>query len=414
MSTTLAFAEAVKINPKSLRRETTDADEYAGLVSRVRSLSPALRANAQQCEDQGRTTDEIVALLNESGVFRMVQPRHVGGYELAPTIFLDVGAAIARECPSTSWVVNNLASHHLQLAHWPKEAQDEIWGVSRDNLVGSSYVWPSGKARRVKGGYRLSGLWPFSSGIHPCQWIALGAMAEESDGEYRKRYMLLPRIDYEIVNTWKVSGLKGTGSDDVKVDDVFVPEHRTLSYELMARGEAPGLAVCTGPLFRFPMPAAGGYLLASTLYGSAAGALEAYTQSVRAGMAKGAPGLAENQMLHERIGRVSALVDTVELTIRRRLEDTMSMLEDHGEVEPDYMMKLRRDAAYCARLCVEAVDLLYAGAGGSALYTTNPLQRFWRDIHAGAANMTIRWETAGQAFGRTQVGLPSNVPGLPI
>ena len=250
------------------------AAEYAALVDRTRALVPLLAKHADRTEAAGSVVPEVVAALQDAGVFRIVQPRAVGGYEFPATSFFDVCATLARGCMSTAWVVGNLSSHHLLLAHWPVAAQDEVWSASRDTLIGASYVFTAGKVRRVAGGYRVEGQWPYSSGIDPCQWVTIGGLVEPDapGGAPERRYFLLPRADYEILDTWQTSGLQGTGSKDVLFRDVFVPAHRTVGYDEMVEGRAPGLARHPGGLFRYPIPAGGGYVLLSSMFGAAAGA----------------------------------------------------------------------------------------------------------------------------------------------
>ncbi len=391
-------------------------DAYQGAVAQARALIPSLRASARETQDAGRALDSVVDKLHSAGLFRIVQPKRVGGLELAPMIFFDVCSELAKGCASTSWVLGNIASHHLMLAHWPEQAQQEIWGRSPDILIGSSYVFPAGKAERVAGGYMLSGSWPFSSGIDPCEWVQLGGMvAAQGEQPEEKRYFLLPRQSYEILETWDVAGLAGTGSKDVLVAQVFVPDYRTVSYQDVIRCTSPGLKANPQALFRFPFWAAGGYVLVSSLYGAAVGALEQFSQKARQTAAHSSgQGISSHVTLQQRLARASALLDGVELIVRRRLQDIQQMIETTGEVDPAYGVKARRDAAYCARCCVEAIDLVFDAAGGSALYSSNPLQRAWRDIHAGAANFTLQWDVVGPAYGRVMLGLPSGLPGLPL
>lgn len=412
----LNFRPATQVAIGANGTPQTAADDYDAVTRRARDLIPALLEAAQETEDAGRILPAIVDKLHNAGLFRIVQPRRVGGLELPATIFFDVCAELAKGCAATSWVLGNIASHHLMLAHWPERAQDEVWGPSADTLIGSSYVFPSGRAERVEGGYRLTGKWPFSSGIDPCQWVQLGAMvAAEGGGAPERRYFLVPRADYEIHDTWQVAGLQGTGSKDVSTAGVFVPDYRTVAYTDMIDCTAPGLAANPQTLFRFPFWAAGGYVLLATLYGTALGALERFTEKARDTAARSSgQGVSGHVTLQQRVGRAAALLDTVEMTVRRRIEDSMRMIETDGKVDPAYGAKVRRDAAYCATLCVEAIDLIFAAGGGSALYTSNPLQRAWRDIHAGAANFTLQWDVVGPAYGRILLGLPSGLPGLPL
>ncbi len=409
------FSRSTASNLSAASPGHASGDSYQTLVARARALLPDLSAAAQETEAAGQILPAIVEKFHAAGLFRIVQPSRVGGYELPPSIYFDVCAELAKGCASTSWVLGNLASHHWMLAHWPVKAQDDVWGPSADTLIGSSYVFPSGKAQAVEGGFLLSGRWPFSSGIDPCEWIQLGAMVTGGPGAGpERRYFLLPRADYSILDTWQVAGLQGTGSKDIVVEDVFVPAYRTVSYVEISQATSPGLSANPHPSFRMPMWAAGGYVLLSTLYGAACGALERFTGNARLTAARSSgQSMSAHVTLQQRVGKAAALLDTVELIARRRLDDTMRIAEASGPMDVSEAAKVRRDSSFCAQLCVEAIDLIFTAAGGSALYLSNPIQRAWRDIHAGAANFTLQWDVVGPAYGRTLLGLPSGLPGLP-
>src|SRR5271168_110068 len=174
--------------------------------------------------------EALIPDLHSSGLFRMLQPARVGGSELPYRALYELTAVVGQGCGSTSWVLANLAAHHWLLGMWHPEAQNEIWGESPDSLISSALAFARGRARRVEGGYRLSGRWPFSSGIDASAWNMFGAVvSDEETGQSEPRMLLVPTSDYTIIDTWEVIGLAGTGSKDVEVADVFVPAYRTLA-----------------------------------------------------------------------------------------------------------------------------------------------------------------------------------------
>ena len=152
------------------------------LIEAARAMQPLLRARAAKADQLRRVPDETIRDFHRTGLFRMFQPFRVGGYELDPTIYMDVCAEIAKACASSSWVLSNLAIHHHFMALWSEQAQDDVWSASPDTLIGSSYIFTAGRAERVDGGWRISGRWPFSSGIDPCEWVVVGAMAPTETG----------------------------------------------------------------------------------------------------------------------------------------------------------------------------------------------------------------------------------------
>ncbi len=386
----------------------------AALLARALALVPTLGERASSTEALRRVPDETIADFHAAGLFRALQPARVGGAELHPAAFFDICAEVARGCASSAWVLSNLAYHHQFLALWPEEAQQEVWGPSPDTLVGSSYIFARGTARRSGGGYVLEGQWPFSSGIDPCAWCVLGAMTSEDDGSPpHPRYFLLPRTDYSVLDTWHVVGLRGTGSKDVRAQGVFVPAYRSISFNEAVEGQAPGLAVNPGALFRLTMQGAGGFVLLPVLYGAARAAADEYIARARGRKTTvGGRSQADLPGVQDRVANVEALLDAVLLIAHRNWRDAMNWLDGHAVVDGALAARMRRDSAYCARLVVEAMDLVFAGTGGAGLQESDPIQRMWRDVHAGAAQFGLQWDVSGPAYGRVRLGLPSGMPGL--
>ena len=210
-----------------------DADDraYAAMVARARALIPRLRERASRTEELRRLPPETERDLHESGLFRIVQPKRVGGSEFDYVALVDCADAIGQADASVAWNFANLASHHWMLGMFDKRAQDLVWNKDANALIASSFIFPAGRARKVDGGYVLRGSWPFSSGVDSCEWNMLASVVssdDEADGiEYR--IFLLNKSDYKILDTWNATGLRGTGSNDVEVKDAFVAEPMTLA-----------------------------------------------------------------------------------------------------------------------------------------------------------------------------------------
>src|SRR3954470_15848092 len=178
-------------------RSLTGTDRHAELWARAEALLPRLRERAARCEELRRIPDETLRDFHDAELFRIHQPKRVGGAELEFAAVVTFGALFARACASTSWVWVNYAAHHMMLGMWPREAQDEIWSKDRDALIASSFVFPAAKARKVEGGYSISGRWPFSSGVHPSEWNMLAGLAFLDDNAPpEQRVFLLHRSQY--------------------------------------------------------------------------------------------------------------------------------------------------------------------------------------------------------------------------
>jgi len=387
---------------------------YEQALARVRALVPRLKERAPAAEASRRIPDATLRELHESGLMRVLQPRRVGGSELPWVSLIDIGSELAAACGSTAWNWANYAVHHWMLALWPVACQDEIWGADPDVLIASSVVFPAGKAMRVPGGYRLSGCWPFSSGVDSSAWNMLGGIVHDGDtpGEYR--IFLLPREDYQIIDNWRVLGLCATGSNDVETKDTFVPESRTLAVE-STRGGAnhPGATVNTGALFRIPVFATFPYMLTGIALGIAQGAYDCAIEGMRGRVARySGRSLTDMAPMQIRIAEAAACIDTARTVMRCHCEAAQA-LAGRGEV-PDMVTKAtwRRDGAFTAGLCERAVDVLFKCAGGAALFDQHPLERAFRDVHAATAHISMIWEPQATTFGRLALGMTSDNPTL--
>ncbi|HEV2264408.1 MAG TPA: flavin-dependent monooxygenase [Stellaceae bacterium] len=390
------------------------APDLAELKRRTETLLPRLRERAVETETLRRIPDATIADLHAAGLFRMLQPRRVGGSEAPYRALVDVGAIIARACGSTAWVLTNLASHHWMLGMWPQQAQDEIWGGDGpDVLIGSAFAFPAGRASRAAGGWRLKGRWPFSSGIDPSRWTMIGALVEENDAVTESRIFIVPRNDYTVIDNWHAAGLAGTGSKDVAVADIFVPDHRSVTIGAIAGGPSPGSAINPGALYRLPTFSVFPFILSSVALGIAQGAIAEFTGSMRARAATyTGKRVAELATLQLRLAEAAALTDAAEKTMLADCAEATALAEAASDFPADARARWRRDGAFTTRMCVEAVDLVFTGAGGNAIYLTNPLQRAWRDVHAAGAHVVVNWDAAGTLYGRVALGLPADVPAL--
>jgi 3-hydroxy-9,10-secoandrosta-1,3,5(10)-triene-9,17-dione monooxygenase len=251
--------------------------EAMGLIVRAQVLKEALTARAAKADELRRVPDETIADFREAGFFRMLQPTRWGGLEVDPTTFFDVQMAVASACPSSAWVLGVVAVHAWQLALFPLQAQEDVWGTDAGTLISSSYA-PTGKVARAEGGYRISGRWSFSSGCDHCQWVFLGGFVPpEAEGKPPEmRTFLLPRSDYRIDDNWHVAGLKGTGSKDIVVENAFVPEHRTHKLIDGFKRQSPGNAVNPSPLYRLPFGQIFVRSVSTSAIGAAQGALDAF------------------------------------------------------------------------------------------------------------------------------------------
>ena len=398
--------------PKAMTDQHGTTPRFEELMARAEALIPVLRERAPRAEELRRLPDETISDLHSSGLFRILQPARVGGSELPYRALFELTAVIGRGCGSTAWVLANLAAHHWLLGMWHPEAQNEIWGQSPDSLISSALAFARGRARRVEGGYRLSGRWPFSSGIDPSTWNIFGAIVnDEETGQSEPRMFLVPASDYTIIDTWQVIGLAGTGSNDVEVVDVFVPAYRTLSGERIRGGPNRGSEVNPGTLYKLPAVSLFAFAVAGVSLGIARGAIQNFIETTRTRRsAYTGRNIADFTNMQVHLAEAAALADAAEASVLHDCDEATRITEAGVVPSIEQRARYRRDGAFAATLCTRAVDLLFAATGGNAIYESNPIQRAFRDVHAANAHYMLNWDVNGAIYGRVALGLPPDAP----
>jgi 3-hydroxy-9,10-secoandrosta-1,3,5(10)-triene-9,17-dione monooxygenase len=388
----------------------TGPDIHAAMVARARALIPELRDRAPRTEELRRLPPETERDLHDTGLFRIVQPKRVGGSELDYVALVDCSDALGQADASVAWNFANLASHHWMLGMFDPRAQAAVWDKDVNSLIASSFIFPAGRARKVDGGYVLNGHWPFSSGVESCDWNMLASVVssdDEADGiEYR--IFLLNRRDYKINDTWNATGLCGTGSNDVWVTDAFVAEHMTVSVSDLTGGPTPGSAVNPNALYALPVFTLFPYVLSGVGLGNAQACLNDYVEFARhRASTYNRAKISDMQTTQIKIAEASAKIDAARLVMRTNCIDAMADAR-RGHV-PDIAAKtrLRRDGAFSVNLCTDAVSLLFAASGARSLFTSGALQRQFRDAHAVNSHLAFNFDAAGTNYGRVALGLPS-------
>jgi 3-hydroxy-9,10-secoandrosta-1,3,5(10)-triene-9,17-dione monooxygenase len=382
---------------------------YAAMVARAEGLIPQLSARASRTEELRRLPPETERDLHEAGLFRIVQPKRVGGSEFDYVALVDCADAIGRADASVAWNLANLASHHWMLGMFDRRAQDLAW-KDPNTLIASSFIFPAGRARKVDGGYVLRGSWPFSSGVDSCDWNMLASVVssdDEADG-IQYRIFLLNKSDYKIKDTWNATGLRGTGSNDVEVKDAFVAEQMTLAVSDLDGGPTPGSVANPNALYALPVFSLFPFVLSGVALGNAQACLDDYAGVARHRVSTyNRAKIGDFQSTQIKIAEASAKIDAARLIMRSTCIEAMTDAR-RGYV-PDTAVKtrLRRDGAFSVNLCTEAVSLLFAASGARGLSTAGALQRQFRDAHAINSHLAFNFDSAGTNYGRVALGLPS-------
>jgi len=376
----------------STRRAALTRDE---LLRRARDLVPTLRDRAARAEQLRQVPPETVQDLIASGLIRIGNPERYGGHDLEFDTAFEIGWELARGCGSTAWCYCLWTVHNWWLGHFPEPAQAEYFASGPDTLFSSGLNSAGGTATAVADGVRITGRWPFSSGCDAASW-AMVATAGPAAGD--ALWHLLPRADFTIDDTWYASGMRGSGSKDLVVDDAFVPSHRTMDPGRAGDGDWTGWQLHRRLSYRLPLRCLTGWDLAAPLVGMAQGAVDEFTRRLVG--TSGAGRTADSVALQLRLAEASAKVDAARSLHR---SDVREMLEKaaRGEVFTDLdRARYRRDKAFVARLAVQAVNALFDAGGAHAVLESDPLQRFHRDVHAASHHAALGWDPVAEQYGR--------------
>jgi 3-hydroxy-9,10-secoandrosta-1,3,5(10)-triene-9,17-dione monooxygenase len=381
---------------------------YEEAMRRARECVPTLLERAQKCEDARVLLPENEKLLHAAGLFRFHQPKRFGGMELPFQAIVDIVAELARGCPSTAWNVGNLGCHHWILGYYEPETQHEVWDANPDVLIASSIALAAGRGRITKDGFVVSGRWPFSSGVDNSDWNMLAVTVYGDDGKTPVdwRLCMVPKSDYQIIDTWYAMGMVGTGSKDIEVKEIFVPERRALALTRCRGGlEHPGAKFNPGPLFRVPIVASAGHPLSATALGAAEGAFQHVVTSfkTRLGTYTGAK-IADFQAVQIKLAEARVLIDSAVHLMRESATAFQSFAERNAVPDLETKLRYRAQNAFAVRQARQAVEVLWSCYGANAIYTRDPLQRFMRDLQAMSQHFSFSFDVAGAAYGLAALG----------
>jgi len=379
----------------------------ATVLAAIGELLPVIRQRAQEAEDARCVPQESVKALAETGFFRLLQPARFGGLEAGPITFYTAVRMIASACGSTGWVSSVVGVHAWQLALFPAQAQEDVWGTDPATRMSSSYA-PTGKAKLTDGGYRLDGRWSFSSGCDHASWVLLGGIVTNDEGQpVDFCTFLLPNTDYTIDDVWDTVGLRGTGSNDIVVQDAFVPKHRALSFSDVSRCKCPGQEINESPLYKVPFGSVFSYAITTPVIGMATGAYDAYVsyQKERVRVSYVGQKAKDDPYGQVRVAEAAALIDNTWLALQRDMTELMAYVTAGEKLPVPLRLRVRRDQVHGTAQAIQAIDLLFENSGGRALKMGTPIQRFWRDAHAGRVHAINDPERALSMFGRGEFGL---------
>ena len=387
-----------------------DDQSVDAMVERIGRLVPELQPGCLAEERAGRLSDETVRRLDEIGVFRISIPREHGGLALSVADQRRIYTAAGEIAGSTGWVSWVTTTHVRWIAMFSERARDEVYGADwvGPRVSGVISGHGPGRARRVEGGYMLSGRWPFCSGCRHTAWSILGAMAEGADGAPTVILALVPAGDLEILDDWSVAGMKATGSNTVQIAaEVFVPSHRTLSIKDASEGRWASVPPA-GVLYRNHFVAYTTILSGSAPLGMAKGALNYYRERLDK---RGIVGTdyrvqSDASVTHLQLAEATAKIDAAERLLSADCEELDRRAATGEPCDDLFQARLKYDVASCVRGCAEAIEILHRGSGASTILETNPMQRYARDVRVATVHAQFNYETCAENYGRALCGKP--------
>ena len=391
-------------------RVAASMQEIAKVQAAVKDVSLTLRDHAERVEKTRSIPDDILSDVKKTGIFRLVKPQMFGGLEANPTSMIDALSQLATGCASTAWVSAVCGLHPWMLGTFPLTAQRDVWDHDPNSFITGSYA-PSAVGKKVSGGIRISGTWQFASGCQNADWALLGAWIPDDSKTSGKfpAFLLVPMSDIEINDIWYAMGLAGTGSNNLNLKDVLIPEHRIMSFENMSSGNSPGSAAHNSFVYNIPFLSVVPYSIASVGLGAAKGALSAFVgdtaeRQTVGGTVDGGHTVGGFPIVQSRVAEASASIETGLGLLHHDLGANYAAAESGIGLSITRRIENRRNQAMAMRLAVQSVNALFSCVGGTGLLLSHPVQRAWRDVNAAARHAGLNWDIQTTLSGRHALG----------
>jgi 3-hydroxy-9,10-secoandrosta-1,3,5(10)-triene-9,17-dione monooxygenase len=383
-------------------------------IDALRAAGPELKAEAAVSADERRLSERAAKILRETGAMRLAQPARYGGLEADPRVFVEAMMLASQFDGAAGWVLGVVGVHNWHIGLYADSVQAEVWGDDPDTWISSSYNYV-GKATRVDGGFRLTGRWSFSSGCEHARWVFVGGFVYDDDGKpLEMRHFLLPRVDYEIVDVWHVAGLSGSGSNDIVVNDAFVPDAHSMSWADLKAHRCPGVEVNSSPLFRVPWGSMFLNAVSAPLVGMAKGMLDESVAMVKQRVSGYIPpGPTAGPFDAKRIwpavtmyklAEASAEIDAARVQMLDNLGDVYAYAQEGLPAPLEVRARARRDQVMAVKRALDSANAIFSLAGGRGLSLKSPIQRLWRDAQAGGHHVVNGSDQALTSYGAFLMG----------
>jgi len=374
------------------------------LIGRAQALKPVIAARAAETEARRAPMDETIKDLTDAGLFQILTPKRFGGHELHIDAMVDVVRVIASACPSTGWVTSFYIGHNWLHSIFPERFQVEAF-ADRSFQLSSGHIAPNARASRVADGYELSGRQAWSSGVVHSDWVFFTGIVAAADEAPSARMFAVPRKDVDVIDTWFIAGMQGTGSLDVQVEKVFVPEYRSVAVSALLDGTHPGGSVHKNPLYGLPVITVLAFEALSVLAGALRGAAVNFAEHTRERRSSytGAR-VVEKPAAQMRMGRGMAAANAVDALVNDSVAKVLSFGAGVRPTAEDNAAMRASDALITQMSC-DAINDIMHGAGSNAFRSDCALQRFFRDVNVLRTHALLDIEPASELYGRILFGL---------
>lgn len=394
------------INSMSYTQAKSPLNVEVPMLEKIKALLPTIAANAEQAEQLRQVPDENIALLKQIGFHKAFQPKVYGGLEMSLPEFADCIVTLAGACAGTAWAFSLLCTHSHQIAMFSKQIQDEIW-LNNPDATASSSIAPFGKVQEVEGGIVLNGEYGWSSGCDHAEYAIVGFNRFDAEGNKIYCFGIVPRSDYEIVDNWFAQAIKSSGSKQLKLVDVFIPEYRISKAKDMMEGKSAGFGLYPeSKIFYSPYRPYFASGFAAVSLGVAERMVESFKEKqrnrIRAYTGVNV-GVATPALM--RIAESTHQVAAARSFLEKTWQDHKIHSENKQYPSRDTLAFWRTNQAYAVKMCIEAVDRLMAAAGATSFLDSSELQRLFRDSHMTGSHAYTDYDVCAQILGRELMGL---------
>ena len=379
----------------------------AELLERVKAIVPALAGQAAESERLRRPTDAAIRMLEETGLFRLMVPRRWGGLELDLDAFLDVGLLLGEADASLAWVACFCIEHNWMLCQYPESFQRRLY-ASTSHVLAPAVISPTGVAQPEDGGFRVSGRWPWGTGVMHASWVIVSAFTSVEPGAAPSpanlRFLALPIADVKVEDTWWVDGMVGTGSNDIVIDGAFVPVERTVAIPDLLEGRGEGARLHASPLYHTPMIPILVLAASMPVVGQARAVVRGFRERLLHHARPGMPPvkLAEKPALQRRLAQAAIGIQQAELLLRDVCAEVRSLRNQATRLQRGRWMASGATALHQARSVIQDVS---EASGASAHFQDHPLQRALRDANVASCHLVFDRDAQLEVYGKLLLGM---------